>query len=92
MKKETLKNILLKKKPVIAEAEAQFVVEKIHELFKGKDVIKTSVDLPASLFKAMKIRLIQERKTMQNYLESLIRLDMNKYYLFISGHKISNIE
>mgnify|MGYP002624033264 CR=1 FL=1 len=82
MKKDTLKSSLIKKKPIIEEKEAQAVVQKVHEPPSVKDkeeeTVKTSVDFRVSLYQAMKIKLVQERMSMREYLEGLIEADMGK--------------
>lgn len=81
-KKDALKSSLIRKKPIIEEEEAQKVVEKIHtpqpEESGEEPTVKTSVDFRKSLYKAMKIKLIEEGKTMRQYLEGLIEADINK--------------
>ncbi len=80
-KKDTLKSSLIRKKPVIEEEQAQKVVEQIHEPpanKKEEETVKTSVDFRKSLYKAMKIKLIEEGKTMREYLEGLIEADINQ--------------
>lgn len=80
MKKDILKNSLVKKKPVIEEQAAQEVVARIHEPQPQKVVeettVKTSLDLPTSLYKAMKIKLIHEETLMKDYIIGLIRADL----------------
>ena len=82
MKKDDLKSSLIKKKPVIEETQAQSVVERIHEPSsqpkknQEEETVKTSVDFRVSLYKAMKIKLIQDGKSMREYLEALIEADM----------------
>jgi hypothetical protein len=80
-KKDTLKSSLIKKKPIIDETKASKVVEKIHKPVVKKEeeeTVKTSVDFRKSLYKAMKIKLIEDGKTMREYLEELIEADIKK--------------
>lgn len=83
MKKDALKSSLIKKKPVIEEQAAQAVVDKIHEQPAAKPeaeeepTMRTSIDFPVSLHKAMKIKLIQEGwKSMRDYLVHLVNEDL----------------
>lgn len=81
-KKDTLKSNLIRKKPVITENKAQEIVEKVHTPSGDSKVleptVKTSIEFRKTLFKAMKIKLIDEEKTMREYLEGLIEADINK--------------
>ncbi len=45
---------------------------------KEEEVIKTSLDMPVSLYEEMKISLIRKKKSMREYLLELIRNDLNK--------------
>lgn len=86
-KKDSLKSSLIgkktiKKKPVIEEEKADQVTQEIHssqgQTEKPEETVKTSVDFRKSLYKAMKVRLIENEMTMREYLESLIESDINK--------------
>ena len=86
-KKESLKSSLMgkksiQKKPVIEEDKAEQVTQEIHASHSRKEkpeaTIKTSVDFRKSLYKAMKVKLIEHEMTMREYLESLIETDINK--------------
>lgn len=84
-KKDALKSSLIKKKPIIAEGDAQEIVNKVHTSSERKPVaveeeltVKTSVDFRKSLYKAMKMKLLEEEKTMREYLEGLIEADIKK--------------
>lgn len=78
-KKEALKSNLIRKKPVIGEGEAQKIVKKVHMAQNGEEepTVKTSVDFRKSLYKAMKMKLLEDEKTMREYLEGLIEADIN---------------
>lgn len=41
------------------------------------ELIKTSIDFPAAMFKEMKIRLIGNRKSMRDYILALVEKDLN---------------
>lgn len=86
-KKDTLKASLVKKKPpVITETKAEEVVNAIHEKEadktneddEAKKVVKTSVDFREALYTDMKIHLIKAKKSMREYLESLVEADLYK--------------
>lgn len=79
-KKEALKSNLIKKKPIINEEAAQKVVKKVHTAkdTAEEETVKTSVDFRKSLYKAMKMKLLEEEKTMRQYLEALIEADIYK--------------
>lgn len=84
-KKDTLKSSLIRKRPIIEENEAQEAVEKIHQPTPEKkqeepeeETVKTSVDFRKSLYKSMKIKLIEEGMTMRQYLEKLVDADIKK--------------
>lgn len=81
-KKDTLKANLIRKKPIIQEEEAAKVVKQVHkpkpEETEEEPTTKTSVDIRKSLYKAMKIKLLDEEITMRQYLERLIEADLNK--------------
>lgn len=71
----------IKKKPVIGEDKAEEATRKIHkdaEDPKNEPTTKTSVDIRKSLYKAMKLRLIEKEMSMRDYLESLIEADLNQ--------------
>ena len=61
-KKEALKSNLIKKKPIINEEAAQKVVKKVHATkdTAEEETVKTSVDFRKSLYKAMKMKLLEE--------------------------------
>lgn len=78
-KKDALKSSLIQKKPVIEEKQAQKVVEQIHQSAKAEqeeETVKTSMDFPKSLYKAMKIKLLEDSKTMRDYIIELIEKDI----------------
>lgn len=86
-KKDSLKSNLIgkktiKKKPVIEEEKAARVAQEIHshdsQPEKAEATVKTSVDFRKSLYKAMKVKLIENEMTMREYLESLIEADISK--------------
>lgn len=86
-KKDSLKSSLMgkkaiKKKPIIEEEAAEKATQEIHasqgEKERAEATVKTSVDFRKSLYKAMKLKLIEHEMTMREYLESLIEADMNK--------------
>jgi hypothetical protein len=71
----------IKKKPVIEEGKAEAATRKIHKATddpKAEPTTKTSVDIRKSLYKAMKLRLIEKEMSMRDYLESLIEADINQ--------------
>jgi len=80
-KKNTLKSNLIKKKPVITEAAAKKVVKQVHDKKPQEakeETVKTSVEIEKSLWKGMKIKMAQmDIKTMREYLENLIKTDLN---------------
>lgn len=83
-KKDDLKSDLIgkrsfKKKPVIEENKAAKVTKEIHSSTKDEPTIKTSVEFRKSLFKAMKIKMMEnDIRTMREYLENLVEADVNK--------------
>ena len=79
-KKDALKSNLIKKKPIIEETKADKIVKKVHtpQPAEEEKTVKTSVDFRKSLYKAMKMKLLDEEKTMREYLEELIERDINK--------------
>lgn len=81
-KKDTLKSNLIRKKPVITEETAQEIITKVHTPSNDVEVqeptVKTSIDFRKTLYKAMKMKLLEEEKTMRDYLEGLVEADINK--------------
>ncbi len=45
---------------------------------KDEEVIKTSLDMPVTLYEDMKIYLIRQKKSMREYVLGLIEKDLNK--------------
>ena len=54
------------------------VVEKKISNTIEEELVKTSIDFPAKMFKDMKIRLLDSRKSMREYVLSLVEKDLYK--------------
>ena len=65
----------LKKRQVVQENQATKITKKIHQPDKEK-LIKTSIDLPETIYKRMKINLVNTSESMKGYLVRLIEKDL----------------
>ena len=83
-KKDDLKSDLIgkrsfKKKPVIEETKAAKVTREIHSSSKEEPTIKTTIEFKKSLYKAMKIKMMEEDiRTMREYVTKLVEADVSK--------------
>ena len=66
----------LKKPQKVQETQATKITKKIHQPDNEK-VIKTSIDFPETLYKRMKINLVNSGESMKGYLVRLIEKDLD---------------
>ena len=65
----------LKKRQVVQEKQATKITKSIHQP-KSEKLIKTSIDLPETLYKRMKINLVDTGESMKGYLVRLLEKDL----------------
>lgn len=63
-------------KPSTSDIERITAAVEKNKPAEDDEIIKTSIDFPAGMFKDMKIRLIENRKSMRDYILSLVQKDL----------------
>ena len=68
----------LKKSALVDEKQAAKITKQVHASDQKEKIIKTSIDLPETFYKQLKIKLVENGETMKAYLMRLVREDLNK--------------
>jgi predicted HicB family RNase H-like nuclease len=65
------------KKPITSTEEAEKVIKKVHSPKKEEETIRTTLDLPKYIHKAIKLKAAEEEISLKDYIINLVKVDLN---------------